>query len=65
MSPRSERNILVGIAFNAYDPLTANKVDRASEESVEQTAKEVLTAVTELGYSTFILPLQKSFMHFL
>jgi D-alanine-D-alanine ligase len=65
MSPRSERNILVGIAFNAYDPLTANKVDRASEESVEQTAKEVLTAVTELGYSTFIIPLQKSFMHFL
>jgi D-alanine-D-alanine ligase len=65
MSPRSERNILVGIAFNAYDPLTANKVDRASEESVETTAKEVLTAVTELGYSAFIIPLQKSFMHFM
>jgi len=64
MSPRSMKNILVGIAFNAYDPLTANKVERASEESVEQTAKEVLTAVTELGYSAFIIPLQKSFMHF-
>jgi len=65
MSGRSDRNMLVGIAFNAYDPLTADKVDRASEESVEQTAREVLTAVTELGYSSFILPLQKSFMHFL
>jgi len=65
MSARADRNILVGIAFNAYDPLTANKVDRASEESVEQTAREVLTAVTELGYSAFIIPLQKSFVHFL
>ncbi len=64
MSARGAKNILVGIAFNAYDPLTANKVERASEESVEQTAKEVLTAVTELGYSTFVIPLQKSFMHF-
>lgn len=64
MSAREAKNILVGIAFNAYDPLTANKVERASEESVEQTAKEVLTAVTELGYATFVIPLQKSFMHF-
>jgi D-alanine-D-alanine ligase len=64
MSARAAKNILVGIAFNAYDPLTANKVERASEESVEQTAKEVLTAVTELGYATFVIPLQKSFMHF-
>lgn len=64
MSARGAKNILVGIAFNAYDPLTANKVERASEESVEQTAKEVLNAVTELGYATFVIPLQKSFMHF-
>ena len=64
MNAKAGRNALVGIAFNAYDPLTANKVERASEESVEQTAKEVLTAVTELGYATFIIPLQKSFMHF-
>ena len=56
MSARGAKNILVGIAYNAYDPLTGHKVDRASEESVEQTAKEVLTAVTELGYSTFIIP---------
>ncbi len=64
MTAKSGRNLLVGIAFNAYDPLTANKVDRPSEESVEQTAKEVLTAVTELGYAAFIIPLQKSFMNF-
>jgi len=60
-----EKNTLVGIAYNAYDPLTARKQERASEESVEQTAKEVLTAVTELGYTAFILPLHKSFMSFL
>ena len=60
-----DKNILVGIAYNAYDPLTGRNGERASEESVEQTAKEVLTAVTELGYTAFIIPLQKSFMSFL
>jgi D-alanine-D-alanine ligase len=60
-----DKNILVGIAYNEYDPLTTRKLERASEESVEQTAKEVLTAVTELGYTAFILPLHKSFMSFL
>ncbi len=65
MSAVKSKRLLVGIAFDGYDPITARKVDRPSEESVEQTAKEVLTAVTELGYSAFILGLQKSFMHFL
>ena len=62
---RKSKRILVGIAYNAYDPMTGRKVERPSEESVEQTAKEVLTAVTELGYAAFIIPLQKSFMNFL
>lgn len=65
MSRGKNKNILVGIAYNAYDPLTAQKQESASEESVEQTAKEVLAAVTELGYTAFILPLHKSFMSFL
>ena len=65
MCAMKNKGILVGIAFNEYDPLTARKVDRPSEESVEQTAKEVLTAVTELGYAAFIISLQKSFMNFL
>lgn len=59
------KNIVVGIAYNAYDPLTARKVERASEESVEEMANEVLAAVTELGYTSFILPLHKSFLSFL
>ncbi|MDD8026283.1 MAG: ATP-grasp domain-containing protein [Acidobacteriota bacterium] len=65
MAALKGKRILVGIAYNGYDPLTSRKVDRPSEESVEQTAKEVLTAVTELGYSAFIISLQKSFMNFL
>ncbi len=65
MGRMKEKNILVGIAYNAYDPLTGRKIERASEESVEQTAKEALTAVTELGYTAFILPLHRSFMSFL
>lgn len=59
------KNILVGIAFNAYDPLAGRNGERVSEESVEQTAREVLAAVTELGYQAFIIPLQRSFMSFL
>jgi D-alanine-D-alanine ligase len=65
MAAIKSKRILVGIAYNDYDPLTGHKVDRPSEESVEQTAKEVLTAVTELGTSAFIISLQKSFMNFL
>jgi D-alanine-D-alanine ligase len=65
MTPVKEKNILVGIAYNAYDPLTERKQERPSEESVEQMAKEVLTTVTELGYMAFILPLHKSFINFL
>jgi D-alanine-D-alanine ligase len=59
------KNIVIGIAYNAYDPLTARKVERASEESVEEMANEVLAAVTELGYTSFTLPLHKSFLSFL
>ncbi|MGB8952659.1 MAG: ATP-grasp domain-containing protein [Candidatus Aminicenantales bacterium] len=60
-----KRNLLIGIAFNAYDPVIGKPVERESDESIEQTAREVLEAVTELGYSAFVIPLQKSFMNFL
>ena len=60
------RNLLVGIAFNAYEPPSARgKEERMSEESVEQMAFEVLESVTELGYSAVVLPLQRSFLRFL
>ena len=65
MSKLKSKDLLVGIAYNAYDPLTGRKVERPSEESVEQTAREVLATITELGYTSFILPLHKSFMYFL
>lgn len=60
------RNLLVGIAFEAYEPPQFRKrEERMSEESVEQMAFEVLEAVTELGYSAVVLPLQRSFIRFL
>jgi D-alanine-D-alanine ligase len=65
MSGRKERNILVGIAFNAYDPVTGTKVPDPSEASVEQTAREILAAVTELGHTAFTIALQKSFLGFI
>ena len=65
MGKVKQKNVLVGIAYNDYDPTIGRKTEQSSEESVEQTAKEALTAVTELGYTAFILPLHKSFMAFL
>ncbi|MBM3294543.1 MAG: ATP-grasp domain-containing protein [Candidatus Aminicenantes bacterium] len=65
MSPRKDRNVLVGIAFNAYDPVTGTKVPDPSDESVEKTAREILPAVTELGHTAFIIALRKSFMGFI
>jgi len=59
------KDIVVGIAYDAFDPETGKKVERLSEESVAQMANEVLTAVTDLGYTVFILPLHKSFLSFL
>jgi D-alanine-D-alanine ligase len=60
------RNLLVGIAFETYEPPSFRKTEeRMSEESVEQMAFEVLEAVTELGYSAVVLPLQRSFLRFL
>ena len=60
------RNLLVGIAFENYEPVSMrNREERMSEESVEQMAFEVLEAVTELGYSAVVLPLQRSFLRFL
>ena len=59
------KNVVVGIAFDAWDPLTARKVSRASSESVEEMANEVLAAVTDLGHTAFSLPLHKSFLSFL
>jgi len=60
-----DKNILVGIAYNDYDPVSGRNGERVSEDSVEATAREVLAAVTEMGYSACIIPLQKSFMRFL
>jgi D-alanine-D-alanine ligase len=60
------RNLLVGVAFNAYEPSSIQSPEeRSSEDSVEQMAFEVLEAVTELGYSAVVLPLQRSFLRFL
>ena len=41
MSAMKDKGMLIGIAYNSYDPLTGRKVDRPSEESVEQVAKDV------------------------
>ncbi len=49
--------IHVGIAYNMYIPLHERSQLRASEESVEEVAHEVLKIVRELDYRVTLLPL--------
>jgi D-alanine-D-alanine ligase len=55
----------VGIVFNAYEPVTGRSEERLSEESVAEVAKDVSEAIKTLSYPVTIIPLQKSFLHFL
>jgi len=58
-------NHLIGIGYNAYDPISGTRDERESEESVEQVAQEVYTLLTAAGYNAVVLPLGKSLMSFL
>ncbi len=60
-----KENVLVGIAYNAYDPVIGRSEDKISNESVAEVAEEVYTAISEDGYSVEILPLHTSLMSFL
>ncbi|MEW5901320.1 MAG: ATP-grasp domain-containing protein [Acidobacteriota bacterium] len=55
-------NTIVGIAYNAYDPVINRPNEELSEASVAEVAEVVLTALTEMGYSAVILPLRESLM---
>jgi len=61
----SSENLLVGIGYNAYDPVSGTRDERESEESVEQVAQEVYASITAAGYNAVVLPLSKSLMSFL
>lgn len=55
----------VGITYNAYEPVTGRSHERISEESVQQAANDVFNAVSNLGYSTTLIPLRQSLSGFL
>jgi len=57
-------NFLVGIAYNAYEPVVGRSNERVSEESVQQAAQDVFDAVSNLGYQTSMLPLRRSLTGF-
>jgi D-alanine-D-alanine ligase len=58
-------NIIVGIAYNAYDPVVNRPEERLSEASVAEVAESVFTALSESGYIAAILPLRESLMSLL
>ncbi len=55
----------VGIVFNAYEPVSGRADEQLSEESVAEVAAGVNEALKPLGYVVNVIPLQKSFFHFL
>lgn len=57
-----KESILVGIAYNAYDPELLETGERKSEESVVEVAEAVFSAVSEEGFTAVILPLWQSLM---
>jgi D-alanine-D-alanine ligase len=57
--------VLVGVAYNAYEPVAGRSNERVSEESVQQAAQDVFDAVSNLGYRASMLPLQRSIAGFL
>ena len=59
------RNVNVGIVYNAFEPDLGRNQERVSEESVAQVAEEVCVAVASLGYSVTIIPLRQSLMGFI
>lgn len=60
-----DNRVLVGIVFNVYKPQPQRDEERVSEESLEQVAQEVHSAITTAGYSAVILPLKTSLIAFL
>ncbi len=57
-----KENILVGIAYNAYDPILLETGERQSEESVVKVAEAVFSTLSEAGFTAVILPLWQSLM---
>jgi len=55
-------NLLVGIAFNAYDPVINRPEERLSEASVAEVAESVFTAISDTGTTAVVLPLRESLM---
>lgn len=55
-------NLLVGIAYNAYDPVVNRPEERLSEASVAEVAESVYAAITETGTTAVVLPLRESLM---
>jgi D-alanine-D-alanine ligase len=55
-------NLLVGIAYNAYDPVVNRPEERLSEASVAEVAESVFTAISESGTTAVVLPLRESLM---
>ena len=55
-------NLLVGIAYNAYDPVVNRPEERLSEASVAEVAESVFAAISDSGTTAVVLPLRESLM---
>jgi D-alanine-D-alanine ligase len=57
-----KENTIVGIAYNAYDPIVNRPNEQLSEDSVADVAESVFSALSDSGYTPVILPLRESLM---
>jgi D-alanine-D-alanine ligase len=55
-------NIIVGITYNAYDPVVSRSDEGFSEDSVADVAEAVFSALSDSGYTAVILPLRESLL---
>ena len=63
-----KNNMSIIIVYNEFNALSRYSTESASEKAVEQTAQDVLSALTDLGYMSFLFPLRDNigkFMHWL
>jgi D-alanine-D-alanine ligase len=57
-----KENTIVGIAYNAYDPVVNRPAEQLSEDSVADVAEAVFSALSDFGYTPVILPVRESLM---
>lgn len=61
----TDRDLMIGIVFNKFMPVPPYTDQNLTDETVEETAREVFDLLASRGHSVFLIPLEDSFLDFL